>query len=597
MVQGGLGWLGRTGGWLERLASRRHASLLIAGVLTLLYLPSLGVELSGDMAYMAAKFLAPDVFPFDTPWSPFSQFTMGKSADPEALAAAVGQGLLPWWTSPGFHFQLWRPLTEWTHAFDFAAFGRQAWMMHVHQLLWMFALLCVVKRVFESVFTDRALVLLSLAFFMLSANFAQTFACLDGRNTVMAAVTGLSALLLHIEAHRRSSTLCRVLSWCMFAAALLSSEFGLGASAWLFCWSLFMDRSSLLKRFLTLVPFGLIMLGWAWVYVSNGYGVANSEMYIDPVRSPALFLDALAGRLPLLLLQSFTSFPLTLFTSGKAGVPEWWFAMAFIAVLMLFWLPKLKDPAWRFLGLSALLSTLPVAAGPGGGRTLAFVSAGLVPLVVAVILDRARGLSGGGIRRVLSDVVAWPAIVMLFLGFLLIPGLSGLYLLNHHKNVSGPASRLPVEGSIANQTVVLLNPNSIIFTKDYQSMRSWSGLPLSHRFFPLGSGQTVMTVKREGQTLLISPERGFLYNPIDFFMRPKNETFVPGQVITHGELVVQIETLTADGRPQSARFSFGKTLDSTSLSLVICERGAFVPMPPLADGESQTLQPCEGNGA
>lgn len=591
MSQGSNGLLSRISARLEQVASRQHVIGVLMAVLLVLYLPSLWLELSGDMAYMAGKFLEPRLFPFDTPWSPFSQFTMGKAGDAQSLTQAVNHGLLPWWTSPSFHFQLWRPLAEWTHFLDFKAFGQQAWLMHLHQLVWVLALLGVVKALYERVFNDRSLVVLSLVFFILSVNFAQAFSCLDGRNTVMASVFGFAALLLHMEADQRSSIALRALSCVAFGAALLSSELGLGASAWLFSWSLWMDRAPLWQRFLKLVPFGLIMLAWAWVYASKGYGVMHSEMYIDPVRSPGDFLHALAGRYPLLLLQSFTSLPLTLFTSGKAASPEWWFALIFIAAMAVLVSPFLKQPVWRFLTLAALLATLPLAAGPGGGRTLAFVSTGLVPLIVTLLLQKARAVDLPALRARLTSFVLWPGVVMLFLGFLLIPSLSGLYLINHQKNVSGPAASLPVDDPA--KILVLVNPNSVIFTKDYQSMRRWQGLPLSERFYPLGSGQTPMTLTRDGDSLIVKPDAGFMYNAADFFMRPKREKFSPGHSITHGDLTADILEVSPDGRPLATRFSLGKPLESASVSWVICDRGNFVPLTLPPDGGSIRLLPCE----
>src|SRR3990167_3637869 len=561
----------------------RHAARWIMGLACILALPSLWSGLVADDYYHAARFLAPGMLPDFGNFSLFDLFAVsdGNNATNTRL---VEQGLLPWWTDSQFRFQLWRPLAEASHWLDYRLWPSSPWLMHLHQLAWFAALQLVVLLLYRRLFPAQALGILAFALFVLSANFSQTVTWLAARNTLMGATLGIATLLLHIKGWQDGRGLYRGLAVGVFALALAASEFGLGASTWLFAWVMVMESGRLAQRIGRLLPYGLVMAIWALIYKAGHYGVAESEFYLDPLQNPAGYVLVLGQRSVDLLFASIYGFSTGMLGASTRTMAGWLAAFSGVMLVIgLVW-NRLREPHFRFLLLGALLSLLPIAAGPGGARTLAFVSLGTVPCVAALL----HGWMSAADRRTSTAWVAWVLVACLTLGVLARPATAYLMPEYDVTYVQTPAQQLPADDSAPGQRrVILLNPSSVLHAILYPLARVQMALAPGTPMYPLASGVTPITLSRDGSnSLLLSPAEGFLTEPAAFFVRRKDKPLRQGDRFAFSGLQVEIRSLNAAQLPQQVRFTFDHSLESPQLQLLQCENLRFTPFAIPAIGET-----------
>ena len=582
--------------WRHRLVHaiiNSVASKRFYWVLALLILPSLWAGFIADDHFHATRFLAPHFMPLTRDASPFDMFSVSDGRQQTTLAL-MNDGLLPWWTHPHFRFQLWRPLAELSQWIDYKLWPQTPFLMHVHHLLWFALMLWMVSKFWRRFIDDTRIYSLTLVLFAVSANLSQVIVWLASRNTIMATTFGIAALLMHVKGRENEALKWRIGAVLAFALALCSSEFGLGASTWLFAWTLTLDEGPLWKRLLRLAPFGVLMAAWATLYVTHGEGTEFSDFYIDPVHSHTAYALALVERIPKILFLTLTGLPPALLGSTKIGGNGWLIAATFSGLF--FWAVRhhIRNPRYRFLVLGALLSILPTAAGPSGGRTMGFVSLGLLPLVACLFMNWVNvGFRNTDNPR-LTPVLAWPMLVLALLGALVTPATAALYRYNDSKNVTGPALRLPITKADKNKDIVLLNPNSIFFAILYPNVRATHHLPLSQAFYPLTSGQREITIKRDSRnSLVISPENGFMIEPQSYFVRPRTLPLQVGHPIRLTHLIVDPLSMTQDGRPSSVRVIFPGGVESSRYRILQCDRMQFIPFAIPAIGHKVTILPCE----
>jgi len=579
--------------WVIQSVESRVFFVVLAGLL----IPTLWVGMMADDYYLAIRVLEPSLLPAINDASLFNMFSV-SDGQPATNRYLVQQGVMPWWTSTEFRFQMWRPLAELSHGLDYSLWPNTPWLMHLHQLIWALLFFTLAYRFLLRFCDERAVALLAFVLFAISANHGQTIAWLASRNTLMASACGMAAVLLHVKSRQPGQALAhvvglRLLALLIFVAALLSSEYGLSASAWLFAWTFTLDRGGIARRVVRLMPYGVIMLLWAAVYQYWNHGVTASEYYTDPARSPLQYGLVLLQVVPGILFNSIYHIPAAVFGSAKFGQPGWYVAL--ISSLFFLYLIRdlLRQPQMRFFLLGSVLCMMPVAAGPGGPRILAFISLGITPLVASVITQwafRSGKFSG---QRDVAGILAWPVLLLTALSVATLPTVSVVYHDHDRSNVAQPARQLPISEQDVDSTVVLINPNSMFYAIFYPLARAYQGLPNPANFYPLASGDRSMTLQRDAEhSFVLTPEDGFLLEPAAYFMRSKSELFSVGQRFEYEGLVVEILSLLQDGRPATARFAFTKSLTSDDVRLLRCEDHRFLPvqLPPV--GASISLAPC-----
>lgn len=313
----------------------------------ILLLPTLFAGLMADDHYHATRLLFPGFMPSTHDASIWQLFTVsdGKASTNLSL---IQKGLMPWWTDLGFRFQMWRPLAELSHWLDYRLWPNSPFMMHLHHLAWVATMLTMVLLFYRKFTRHLGLLALAFSLFALSANQSQTLVWLASRNTLMAITLGIAALLLHVKSRESMHGGVRLMALIAFSLALMASEYGLSCSAWLFAWTITLDRGNWMRRFARLLPYGVIMLAWAWIYVQWKHGVAQSDFYIDPVHAPLAFILALSERVPGMFFGALFNLPNNILGSSDVGGSGWLAAVLATGLFLLLIRRKLLEPVWQF---------------------------------------------------------------------------------------------------------------------------------------------------------------------------------------------------------------------------------------------------------
>lgn len=152
--------------------------------------------------------------------------------------------------------------------------------------------------------------------------------------------------------------------------------------------------------------------------------------------------------------------------------------------------------------------------------------------------------------------------------------------------------RTPFDESVTEQTVVLVNPPSVIHACYLPALRELAGEPVPKRVRALAPGLPSVTVRRiDAHTLMVRPERGYLNLFFDRLFRNERQPLSLGQKITLSGMTVEVTELTADNRPAAAAFHFDTPLEDHSLLWLYWTEGRFRPWSPPPIGETVELRP------
>lgn len=556
---------------------------------------TLFANMMADDYYLASRLQPDSILPNISDASIWNTFSV-SDGKPETNQYLVQHGLMTWWTSPEFRFQMLRPISEISHWVDFKLWPKSLEIMHLHQMLWVVLFFFVSYKFLMKFSTRPEIGGLAFVIFSLSANHSQTIAWLASRNTLIAGAFGIGAILLHATSRERDDLRLRFLAIASFAAALLAGEFGLSASVWLFAWTLFLDKGGLFNKVIRLLPYGLIMFAWLAMYFLWHHGVFASEFYVNPAHYPTKYLVSLLEKTPTAFFNGMFHLPAAaLFGSGllwSAG----WFASVIIVGLFL-WLihRRISEPLYKFYLAGSLLSMIPIAAGSSGARTLAFVSLGIVPIMANIVWEWAHGEPRDRVQKVLVSFFSWPVLVFTIISIGVLPAISVIYRNHNVDNYFGPAIDLSTTIGDSDTTVLLLNPNSVFYAMFYPLVWNIEGKEQPGSFYPLAtSNKREMTFSRESEnSFVLTPDKGFLIEPAAYFMRSRDEAFFEGERIVYPTISVTVLSVLDDGRPGSIEVRLNDSLDSDKVKVFYCRSREFLPLKVPPVGSDVRVPQCE----
>jgi len=556
-------------------------------------------------------------------------------------------GIVPWWTVKDLRGAFWRPVTALTHWIDYALWPATPALMHLQSVVWYGLLIFVVALLYRRLLGSTLVAGLCALLYAIDDGHGMPVGFLANRNSVIAAVFGVLTLMMHDRWRRRDDRVSLIPAIFAFSAGLLSSEAGLGTTAYLFAYALFLEGGSLRIRLFSLFPYALLVLAWRWAWTAQGYGVSEGlSFYIDPLNSPIEFAVAALQRLPLLLLGQWALPPSDVAILLTPWAVQVLTAVAVIVLVVIGWIvvtllridtkragrsepPGTQStaavpgganvhgvesafPTRRILSFSVVgmfLALLPPCATFPSDRSLLFVGLGATILMasfLAAVLNpplppgegwgegrTASPPTGrGGCRRALALSLAYTLVVIH--GLIAPVGLAlraaypvGPPLLHTRLYV-----RTPLDQSVTQQTVVLVNPPSVIHACYLPTLREMAGEPVPKRIRALAPGLPSVTVRRiDTHTLVIRPERGYLTLFFDRLFRNGRQPLSLGQKITLTGMTVEVTELIADGRPAEAAFRFDTPLEDRSLRWLEWIEGRFRPWSPPPIGETVELRP------
>ncbi len=581
--------------------AHRHLPPFLACLAMFLTLPSLWIGWNVDDYAHRVMLLGLPTIPEE--YAEYAEYQVSRydlfsfvDGDPQRTQFLMDTGFFPWWTADRLRLNFFRPLTVLTHVFDYALWPDSAPLMHLHSLLWFaaltFAAACFYRRVMGATWVAGLAALL----FALDDTHGFCAAWLANRNALVATLFGLLALLAHDRWRRDRWRSGAYLGPLALALGLLSAEFALGAVAYLFSYTLFLDRDSLKSRCQSLLPHAVVFGIWAIYYRLNGYGAWGSGFYLDPVSEPFLFAGAVLERMPVLLLGQWT-FPMlgAVFIMNESAVWILWTC----AVLFLIWLgvvltPFLKrDPVARFWATGMLLSLVPVCATFPHERLLLFAGLGAMGLLaqfVAAIRDRIYPLS---VRLAGRISVKSMFVLLVFANLILAPLLLPLAALSP-VTTKGlfelPASRLSTDARTEDQDFIFVNAINVYFPPYFSMLQTLAGQPIPRHTRMLASSATPLEITRiDERSLSIRPEGGFIQDMFSRLVRGPSSPLRVGDTVEVTGMRVEVIGTDSERRPDRALFRFDVPLEDESLRWLQYRDGLYVPFIPPAVGETVTL--------
>jgi hypothetical protein len=499
-------------------------------------------------------------------------------------------GALPWWADPELKVSFYRPVAAATHVLDYKLWPGSSRLMHIHSLAWLFAGILTAGLLYRRLLPPGVAALAVLLFAVDDAHaFAATW--IAQRNQLIVLCAGVLAIVAHVTWRRRRSWAWAVGSCTLLSVALLAGESAIAVVAYLIAYAVTLDGGTVRSRVLSLAPALAVAVAWRLAGWLAGFGLAYSDSYLDPARQPLQFLLAFLERAPLLLLGQWTVvrpeilLVLPQFTALAV-------ILGLLTVLALTWAmwPVLREHAVaRFMAFGMLLSIVPLCATFAHSRNLLLVGIGgmgLLALFLSRLPELLRGSAPvarwgrGGIGAVLVITHAIVAPVM-------------LWRTTSLREYDAWHVHLPDADDLTGKTVVVVNGPANFVAAHFPLERDAAGLSVPGTMRALFPSIAAVTVERPSdQVLRFSAADGWLRTPLDLLTRSLARPFAPNQEIDLGDVLVQVNQLSADGRPSTVTCRFGPRLDDPSLVWVAFVDGAYRRwQPPPVGGRAELALP------
>jgi hypothetical protein len=577
---------------LQLLLAHPRLPLLLAGLAILVSLPVLWTGWAMDdyvLRYAAAggEGVSPEL------QKPTGSF--GFLGDPEVVQRLKDTGGLPWWTVDGLRLSFWRPLASLTHWLDFQLWPENPFLMHLHSLLLYGLLVALATLLYRQLMTPPWVAGLAALLFAVDDAHSQPVAWISARNSLLAALFGVLALMAHDRWRRHGWRPGAVLGPAAFLLGLLSKELGVAIGGYLLAYALFLDRGSWRRRLAGLLPYGGLLVAWRALYQLQGYGVIGSGMYLDPLAEPLAFAQAVVQRIPLLILGLWGQPPADFALVFPPPIPTlmWMAGMVGSVLLVVLLRPLLRSEATaRFWAAGMILSLLPLATGFPANRYLLIPGLGAMGLLALFLGGWSERWPG------LSPTPAWhrlaraAAVLLIGIHLVLAPLLLTFGILNLDRlarAATRPALDLPDDPDLSRQKLVVVNaPDFLLFIGYLFSIRYLEDLPVARRQVVLATGVVELELARiDEHTLLVRSGDGFPSGITDPVYRSR--PFVPGERIQLPDLTVEVREVNQEKLVTEALFRFDVRLEDPSLRWVRWQDGVLVPFQPPAVGATSKL--------
>jgi hypothetical protein len=515
---------------------------------------------------------------------PFFVFISG---DAEHRATAMESGVLAWWTAKDAKVAFWRPVSAATHHLDYWLWPHQPVLMHVHSLLWFAALLIALSWLFRRLHPGPQGVL-ALALFAFDDARGFTIGFVSNRNALMAAVFGVCALIAYDRWRRDGWRAGAVCAPVLLLVGLLCAEMAVATTAFLFAYALFVDAGDLRRRIARLIPCAAVVVSWQLAYHAQGYGAAQSGIYVHPLGEPLQFAAKLVERVPVLALGQLGAPPsdawLLLPSDARLGV----YALALAVLVGMGWLlkPLLAQPLTKFWVLASALALVPISATFPSDRLLVFVGIGAAGALSSCFASAMKEPPRGWRRRAIGGLV----LLHLVLAPLLLP-------IRSLTTTMVAAATEPYEAVIGAQPDIG-NRSLVVVGAPTDGSVAYPVIHLAARDAPhpknirlLSTGTAAIDVTRlDEHTLRLRPKDGFYATEMEQMVRAPDIAFAVGDVVTLSDMRVTITEVDTSGRAMQADMRFVEPLESPRWFFTRGHWGGIAPWTPPAVGITETLR-------
>lgn len=567
------------------------------GLALLLTAPSLWVGLQlDDYFHWGLVTQQNPVLHTNSPASPYGLFSF-LDGDPGRVLDLTNLGLLPWWTNPEVKYAFWRPLTEFTHGLDYGFWPQLPWLMHVHSLIYFALLLWAVFQLFavmqEEPGREQNGALRWMVFlFALSYTHGVPAGWLANRNALLAGIFLVLTLYCHHQWRVQERGILDLRAVLLFVAGLLCGEMAVSTGCYIVAYVLFLDRGKWLDRLASLLPYVLAGLIWLGVRAMLGYGASGSGHYIDPLTSPALFLQVLAQRGLDLLAGLFFAVPpelgSQLLPDGRGIV----YVALFAIVVALGWPLLRQDRHARFWLAGALLCLLPVASTVPHSRLLLAASiggAGFLGLWLQAWRQRQLA-QRAGVRPLVALLAGLLIALNLGLSTLLLPVEAVAMRLIGDSMVNSGARNWQLPDHANGTTPILLNPPLSSAGGYINGVRAYNGLPVAAKTWLLASGGNPLTLTViSSRAFDLASDKG-LFEPVsEGLLRDPKNPFAEGDSVRLSGMIITVME-AKNGVPTRARYQFAQPLDSIAYRFYHWSKGRVRDCALPAKGQSLLIR-------
>jgi hypothetical protein len=522
-------------------------------------------------------------------------FATGDLADATRMRDV---GVFPWWTDSASRLHFFRPLASLSHVLDDTLWADSPGLEHAHNLGWYAAAIAMLWLVLRRLNTSRWPATFALLLYAVDHGHGGAVGWISNRNGLMAATFGFATLWAHDRWRRGGGASAALLAPLCFLLALSSGEAGVATVGYLLAYSMFVEEKD---RIRPLLPYAVIVAGFAAIYALGSFGAVHTTQYIDPVREPLRFAGAMATRLPI-YLQTTIGGPASdgwiVYPMVHPILPYvmWMVSVALLCgFLWLAWPVIRADRENRFWLVGSALATVPACAGFPSDRLLLIGGAGAIVFVARFIIAVARDdgtlYRSRRTRRIANIAAVW----------LLIHGVAVNAIAFSVRAGSGGAIQkvfamcdrsLPSDPKLVDRTTILVNAplQPMVYYSLYA--RAADGRPRPDRTRLLATGSTELAIARlDRHTVRLSSDRGLLSRDVDMMMRAPDRDLLPGTTVAVDGMQVFVDEVTADGRPAVVRFRFDQDLDDPRLLWLQWGSDGFAPFALPAVGQVVTLPP------
>ncbi|HVU01830.1 MAG TPA: hypothetical protein VHE30_08760 [Polyangiaceae bacterium] len=519
-----------------------------------------------------------------------------RFATPDCSASLQADGVLPWWIDPTVRFAFFRPLSAATHVFDHALFPGNGFLAHVHTWAWAILALLAIRSLYRAVHPVGWVAPLALCLYALDDARGSPVAWVANRNELVACTLSVYALGLYLRGRAGNRT-AGLVAPLVFAASLLANEGSMAVTGYLFAHVLFVEEGPLVRRFLRLWPFAVVVVIWAALYRGVGYGISGSGVYFDPLRDPVDFLRVLPERFAMLWLAQLGGPWSEGWNAYPFMFPGLEYVVAFLAVVALvgagfLFAPVLRRSAEaRFWALGAVIATFPACGAFPADRLLPWIGIGGMALTAQFFAGFVDSPEPGGLRGAIERLGAIAAVgTHLVIGPLLLP-VRSFGIAQVRAAIDRADMSIPSDAAVANRTVIFWNPPADPFASYIPVTRAARHVTRPKTLRWVATGETAVHVTRvDARTVLVKPDRGYLLLPSEkLFRNTARHPFTVGQVIQVPEMQVTIRAVTSDGRPETAEIRFDHPLEDPGYLFMAWIGGGYTPFPAPALGSEMTI--------
>jgi len=508
--------------------------------------------------------------------------------DPSKNRHRMDVGILPWWAKEDAQVSFMRPLAEWTHRLDYRFWPDQYMLMHGHNLLWLSLLVAVAGLLYGRIMGPGWGTCLATILYAADSGHVSLVSWIACRNETMSAAFGLLAILGHHrwrtlgpDVSRLGRMTSLLLPLVFLVLGVLSNEGGIGCCGYVFAYALILDPQRNPKRWLSLLPYGGVIIAWRLVYRLSGHGVLGSGVYTDPLLSPVLFIQNMPSRIYQMLMDLWT-FDISHFGVSHRGGQI--LAGSLILGCMVAIVPAtFRDRRIQFWLVGMGLSLIPACAGTAASRTLLMASVGAIGTIARLMemaVSRAPSSASPARRWSFFYLRIW-AIVFLAMKGVLEP----CWARRHLDSMKATMQRhdaiidtTPLSVDAVHQTVVLINPPSFYVGGMLGVARAARGLPFPARVRCLSWSSSGIALNRVNDRLLLIRYSEGLATPS---LRDEKCPLMPGRVVKLSGTSFRVLEVNSENEPVFVQCRFDVPLEDPSLVwLAFYGEGYHVVSPP-----------------